>query len=200
MATKTTPTSATPHHTAGGPRAGQPEPRPRDATISAIVLSVAATVWFGWAQEGESLGAALAVGSVAALVVAVVAVVATVRVGGATTMGTSRHARRVYQLTVAAEVLAIFATAALLNAAGAPEYLPAVTLAIVGVHFLPLARVFRLPLLNAAAAVTVLVGLAAVGAGLAGLAAPATVAGGLGGLALLACAVRLLVVVRSSRG
>ena len=75
--------------------------------------------------------------------------------------------RRGYWQVVAAEVIAIVAGNVALGLGGHPAYAPAWTLLVVGVHFLPLARMFRIPGLTAAGLV-----LAAAAAGAAAAARP----------------------------
>lgn len=82
-----------------------------------------------------------------------------------------------YWLVVAAEVAAIPAGAALLNGpAGLPRAVVAWVSVVVGVHFLVLARIWRLPLFRLLGAGVALCGAAGLAAATAG-AAPAVIAG-----------------------
>jgi hypothetical protein len=171
-----------------GRRAGGPAAR--DLATTALILGVAGLAWFGWGQAGLAEGWALPLqaGSVAALAVAVAGGVLLRRLHSGSSAMDDARLRRGYWKVVATEVIAIVAGNAALGSAGRPAYIPAWTLLVVGVHFLPLARLFRIPGLTAAGLV---LAAAAVGAAAAGAAAgvrPSLVAGVAGGAVCVACA------------
>lgn len=174
--------------------------RLKDTAIAALILAGAASAWFSWGFAGERFAAALGIGMWAAIGTLIAGVVCVRRTPGAPTMATDPQVRRTYWRAVVAEVVAIVAGAFVLNRVGHPEYLPAWTLAVVGLHFLPLARAFGMPLLRWVAAAATLVATAALVSGLAGWLPAPTVAGLGGGLVLLAGAlVSLAAVTRRER-
>jgi hypothetical protein len=113
---------------------------------------VAGLAWFGWGQGELAEGWALPLqaGSVAALAVAVTAGFRLRRLPSGSSAMADARLRRGYWKVVATEVIAIVAGNAALGASGRAAYIPAWTLLVVGVHFLPLARLFRIPGLSAA--------------------------------------------------
>ncbi|HEY6481212.1 MAG TPA: hypothetical protein VIZ00_14355, partial [Streptosporangiaceae bacterium] len=131
---------------------GPPASSGRDLAITALILGVAGLAWFGWGQSGlaEGWAAFLQAGSVAALAVVVAAGVLLRRLPAGSSAMDDAALRRGYWKVVAAEVIAIVAGNAALGSGGRPAYIPAWTLLVVGVHFLPLARLFRIPGLSAA--------------------------------------------------
>ncbi|MHA6785980.1 hypothetical protein ACVGOW_34030 [Pseudonocardia saturnea] len=118
---------------------------------------------------GAPAGPVLQVAGVLAFVALVVAVL---RNRGTGPAGPPRFARR-YWIVVVTEVVAIVAGAQVLNALGLPP-LPWVTI-VVGVHFLPLARMWNAPSLGRVGAALVLCGVAGLVAAVAA-ASPAVVA------------------------
>ena len=96
--------------------------------------------------------------------------------------------RRSYLFWVVTEVVLIVAGAIVLNRGGHPNLVPAWTLAVVGAHFIPLARAFRLPILRTTAVWCVLAALTAVAAGASDILPTPTVAGLAGGLVLVVAA------------
>ena len=93
---------------------------------------------------------------------------------------------------VVAEVLAILVGVLLLGTTGNGAYLPAWTLVVVGLHFVPFVGIFRAPILRLAAVLCVLIGAASVFLGLTGAVPAPTVAGIGGGVALLGVALAAL--------
>lgn len=191
----------------GGGRAaaGQTTPAGRDLAANAAILGFAAAAWFAWAQQGPPAGwpGFLTAGSVLGLLAAVVGAAA-VRLsrgpgGGPPSAMMDPANRRRYNVTVGAEVIACLLGALALGRAGAAAYVPAWILLVVGVHFLPLARVFRIHSLVPLAVVCVLVAVAAVLLGRAGGVLPSTVAGAGAGLAMLVESVASLLAWRRAR-
>jgi len=90
------------------------------------------------------------------------------------------------------------AGAAALEAGGRPAYLPAWILLVVGVHFIPLGRLFRIGALAWAGLVLIPVAAAAAVTGAVTGVPPSTVAGVGGGLVCLGCAVACLRGLRAS--
>ncbi len=167
---------------------------PRDLATTALILGVAGFAWFGWAQAGPPAGwsVPLGIGSAAGLAVALAGGVLSWRLrSGAAAMHDPRR-RSGYWRVVAFEVIAIVVGVIVLDVTGQAAYLPAWILLIVGVHFIPLARLFGTPGLRLAG--LALIGVAA-GAAVAGAASdilPSAVAGAGGGLVCVACAASCL--------
>lgn len=161
----------------------------KDTAICGAIFAGASMMWFGWGQQGGELGGLLVAGSLVAITVTALAALNIRRTPGRPTLSVDPRARGIYWGAVLAEVIAIVGSAALLNRAGHPAYLSSVTLAIVGLHFLPMMRAFRIRLLGAVAMACVLIGGAAAGGGLLGWWPAPTAAGLGGGLALLVAGV-----------
>jgi len=181
------------------------QPTPRDLAVNAAILGFAAAAWFGWAQQRPPAGWAvcLSVGSVLGIIAAVGGAVAAWRCRGPAGAALSAMAdptnRRTYNLTVGAEVFTCVAGSVVLGLAGAGNFVAPWVLFVVGVHFVPLARVFRIRSLVPLAVVCALVALAATLIGRYGAAPPSAVAGAGGGLALLVEGVASLVIWRRLR-
>lgn len=158
----------------------------------AVVLAAVSIAWFGWGQQGGELIAWLRWGMVIAAGVLVVAIVLMVRIPAAPTMASDPHARRVYWISVAVEVVLIVGGAVVLALTGNGIYLSTWTLFVVGVHFLPFVKPFGAPLLRVTAIACVVVAGLAVWAGIGGWASPPTVACGAGGTVLLLSAAMFL--------
>ncbi len=109
---------------------GQPHGTPRDLSVSALILGVAAMMWFGWGQSQPP--------------------------------------------------------------AGRPAYTAPWILLVVGVHFLPLGRLFGSVDLLWSGLVLCAVAIAAAVTGAVSAVAPSAVTGGFGGLVLVAAAVASL--------
>ena len=152
----------------------------RGEVIGAAVLAVAGIAWFGWAQEDPPAPWVpyLIAGSVvsALLLVALVALLVRRLTTPGSPMADPRVRRR-YWLTVAVEVVLIVGGNLLLAAVGHPAYDAAWTLFVVGVHFIPLGRVFHARGLALTGVVAALVAVAAACLGLAGTVAPSAAAG-----------------------
>jgi hypothetical protein len=162
--------------------------------VTALILGVAAMMWFGWGQAQPPAGWALPldIGTLVAIAVAggAGAIVARFR-GGATAMADPR-VRRGYGITVGIEVAACGLGAAGLGLAGRSAYTAPWILLVVGVHFVPLGRLFGSPYLAWAGLALSAVAIAGAATGMVSDVAPSAVTGAFGGLACLACAVTFL--------
>ncbi len=155
---------------------------------------MAGFVWFGWAQAGPPAGwsVPLDIGSAAGLAVALAGGVLSWRLrSGATAMHDPRR-RSGYWRVVAFEVIAIVLGVFALEATGQMAYLPDWILLIVGVHFIPLARLFDTPGLRLAGLALIGVAAGAAAAGAASDILPSAVAGAGGGLVCVTCAASCL--------
>jgi hypothetical protein len=128
--------------------ADHPAARP-NGPLTALYLGLFATAWFSWADStaGEGLSVWLRIGAYAALAVAAAGVASAVARRSATGAPRDRSADRRYLLVVVAEFAVAGVGAFLLNASDHAGYTPAFVGAVVGLHFLPLARVLHDPLL-----------------------------------------------------
>ena len=104
--------------------------------------------------------------------------------------------RRAYWRIVGTEVATCLLGVVVLGVAGQTGFLAAWILLVVGVHFLPLGRVFRITELYAAGIVVSVIAVAAAITGAATSVAPSTVAGAGGGLV---CLIAALFCLRRSR-
>lgn len=161
-----------------------------DLAITGLILSVAGSAWFGWGRQDPPSGWSipLLIGSVVGLGVAVAGGLLLRRLlsSGESAMNDPRI-RRSWRLIVGVEVVAILLGNVLLGLSGRPAYAAAWTLFVVGAHFLPMARVFRMPGIGVAGVILMAVGVGAAAVAVAGLAAPSAVAGLGGGLVCVGC-------------
>lgn len=176
-----------------------------DLAITALVLSVAAMAWFGWGQAQPPAGwsAPLIAGSCVSIAAVLLAGVTAWRYRRDEQLMNDPAVRRGYWLIVSVEVAACALGVAVLAATGQAAYFPAWILLVVGVHFLPLGRLFRIAeLYPAGLAASAAAGAAAV-TGAVTAVAPSAVAGAGGGLACLvaalSCARRVSTVSREGR-
>jgi hypothetical protein len=173
---------------------GQPYGTPRDLSVSALILGFAAMMWFGWGQAQPPPGwtLPLTIGLFAAIAVEGFAgsMVARFR-GTATAMQDERVSRR-YGITVGVEVAAIALGAVGLGLGGQPAYTAPWILLVVGVHFVPLGRLFDSVDLLWSGLVLCAVAVAAAVTGAVSAVAPSVVTGGFGGLVLVVTAVTSL--------
>jgi hypothetical protein len=172
----------------------QPQGTPRDLSVSALILGFAAMMWFGWgqAQPPRGWGIPLTAGLFAAIAVEGFAgsMVARFR-RSATAMDDPRVSRR-YGITVGVEFAAIAIGALVLGLTGHPAYTAPWILLVVGVHFIPLGRLFGSVDLLWSGLVLCAVAVAGAVTGAVSAVAPSAVAGGFGGLVLVVTAVTSL--------
>lgn len=174
-------------------------PTTRDAAATALVLGVAGAAWGGWAQDGSpaSWSLPLTIGSALGLLLAVAAGIRTFRHRHGDSAMREAGGQRIYSRTVAIEVGLIVLGVAGLDLAGQPTYLAAWILLVVGVHFVPLGKLFRVRGLTVAGLLLPVVAVAAGVLGVTGHAAPSAVAGA-GGLVIM-LVVGALALYRSMR-
>lgn len=164
--------------------------RPKDLAATAGVLGVASAAWFAWSQAGGQLPTALMIAAaVLGVLVGVAGFVQRGRVGGHSVHHGNPAAYRTYNRALLFELLAIVLGNLALGRLGLGDYVPCWTIAVMGLHFLPLARLYGIGALRRLAVVVIAAGVLGVLAGVTGWAVPATVACGLGGLAMLATAI-----------
>lgn len=159
----------------------------RDQAACALVEGFAAFLWFGWAQQGPPAGwpAFLIAGAVLGLLVAVAALLLTRRHHGGPSVMRHKVNRRRYGQIVGIEFALIGIGSAALGISGRSDFIAAWILFVVGVHFLPLARLFRSPSLALAGVIAAVVAVAAAVVGITTDVLPSAIAGGVGGLVLL---------------
>lgn len=116
----------------------------RGELIGAVIAGVAGLAWAQWAAGGAS-GATAMVIRVVGIVLGLALVIAAVRQlrGVASGDRGTLFSARGYQLTVVAEVAALFGGGALLNATGNGQYVIAWYAFVVGVHFVVFGRMFH---------------------------------------------------------
>lgn len=173
----------------------------RTLANAAIVDGFFGFMWFGWGQAGPPPGVAvvLAIGSVLAALVAVAGILCARRARDEPSPLTSPTANRRYGIIVGTEFGSIVVGAVILGVTGHPEFTAAWVCFVVGVHFLPLDRVFPgIGLVGLAIAVTA-VAIAAFVVGLSTDVLPSTVAGLGAGTCLLVHATSLLIARRQAR-
>jgi hypothetical protein len=125
---------------------------PRDLVMIGAIFGVAAFVWAGWAQEqppgGVGWRIALAVLSALGLALAAVSIpVAIANWGAGSAFSAKTAAFVVYVVVFWVEVAIMIGLSIWANVAGRSDLIAPLILAVVGVHFLPLAWVFGQPLL-----------------------------------------------------
>jgi hypothetical protein len=172
----------------------QPQGTPRDLSVSALILGFAAMMWFVWgqAQPPPGWGVPLTIGIFAAIAVEGFAGRIAARFRRSATAMDAPRVRRRYGITVGAEVAAIALGAVGLGLAGRPADTAPWILLVVGVHFLPLGRLFGSVDLLWAGLVLCAVAIAAALTGAVSAVAPSAVTGGFGGLVLVVAAVMSL--------
>jgi hypothetical protein len=168
----------------------QPHGTPRDLSVSALILGFAAMMWFGWGQAQPPAGWALpmTIGTFAAIAVAGGAGGIAARFRRGATAMADRRVRRGYGITVGIEVAACGLGAAALGLAGRSAYIAPWILLVVGVHFVPLGRLFGLSHLMRAGLALSAVAIAGAVTGVVSAVAPSAVTGAFGGLVCVACA------------
>lgn len=170
-----------------------------DLAITALVLSVAAMAWFGWGQAQPPPGWSplLVAGSSASIAAVALTGVTTWRHRREEQLMNDPAVRRGYRLIVGLEVAACALGVAALAVTRQAQYVPAWILLVVGVHFLPLGRLFRIAELYPAGLAASAAAIAAAVTGALTSVAPSAVAGAGGGLACLAAALSCVRRVRT---
>lgn len=169
----------------------RPQGTPHDLSVSALILGFAAMMWFGWGQAQPPRGWSLplTIGLFAAMAVEGFAAIIAARFRrGATAMRDQRVSRG-YLFIVGAEVAAIALGVLALGLAKQPAYTAPWILLVVGVHFLPLGRLFGSVDLVWSGLLLTAVAIAAAATGAVTAVAPSAVTGAFGGLVLVAAAV-----------
>lgn len=169
---------------------GTPAGTPGDLSVTALILAIAGALWFGWgqAEPPAGWGPPVVIGMFAAIAVAVMAAVAVRRFRHGATAMADQRVRQGYGITVGAEVAAIAIGSVGLGLAGRPAYTAPWILLVVGVHFVPLGRLFGSADLVWSGLVLSAVAIAAAVTGAVSAVAPSAVTGAFGGLVLLAAA------------
>ncbi len=162
----------------------------RDRAATATVLAFAAMLWCSWGltEPPPSWVRPLDVAVYLAVATTVVAAALAWRRRHGRSAMADAEVRARYLRVVGIEGLAIGVGVVLLIVLGLPEQIPSWTLLVVGVHFVPLGRAFRVPELTPCGVVCAVLAVAAAVLGVADVVAPNAVAGGLGGIAMLATA------------
>jgi hypothetical protein len=165
----------------------------RDGMV-ALILALFSAAWFSWGQPDASgaLTTALASGSCVALAVAVWGACRFFSAPRGDGAPRDPAVGRRYGIIVAIEFAAIGLGAAVLGASGASAYIPVWACGVVGLHFVALASLFRMPALRALGAVVSAVAVAGLLVGVSSDANPAGVSGLGAGLALVVYATLLL--------
>ena len=177
-----------------GERAGRPGPV-RDFATTAVILGIAGAAWFSWGQARPPAGwsAFLEAGAIAGVCAAVAGGIAAWRHRGGETAMSDPRSRRGYWRVVATEAAAAGLGVGALAVAGRSAYAAAWVLLVVGIHFLPLSRLFGNRGLFAAGLLLSVVAVAAAATGAATAVAPSAVASAGGGLICVAVAASCLV-------
>lgn len=173
---------------------GQPQGTPRDLSVSALILGFAAMMWFVWGQAQPPPGWSLplTIGIFAAIAVEGLAGSMVARFRRSATAMRDQQVSRRYGITVGAEVAAIALGALALGLAGRPADTAPWILLVVGVHFVPLGRLFGSVDLLWSGLALCAVAIAAAVTGAVSAVAPSAVTGGFGGLVLVVTAVTTL--------
>ena len=173
--------------------------RTRGQGAAACVAALFAALWFNWglaAATSDVLRNGLQGGRVASVVVAVIGlgIAAFGRNGDhGETAERDRDVMRHYGLVVGAEFAVLAVGNVVLANTDQTRWIPVWVCAVVGVHFLPLARLFGLGLLRVLAALMTALAAATVIASTLSSVAPSTVVGTGAGLCLLGFAALSLV-------
>jgi hypothetical protein len=158
--------------------------------VTALILGVAAMMWFGWgqAQPPDGWALPLTIGTFVAIAVAGGGGSIAARFRGGPTAMADRRVRRGYGITVGVEVAACGLGAAGLELAGRSAYIAPWILLVVGVHFVPLGRLFGSSHLVLAGLALAAIAIAGAVTGVVSDVAPSAVTGAFGGLVCVACA------------
>ena len=172
----------------------RPQGTPRDLSVSALILGFAAMMWFGWglSQPPRGWTVPLTIGIFAAIAVEGFAGSSVAKFRGSATAMQDQRVSRQYGITVGVEFATIALGAVGLGLAGRPAYTAPWILLVVGVHFLPLGRLFGSVELVWSGLVLSAVAIAAAVTGAVTAVAPSAVTGGFGGLVLVVTALTSL--------
>ncbi|MEO8828887.1 hypothetical protein [Lapillicoccus sp.] len=202
-------TSPSPHESWGDPAQAWSNERVLYADASRRTLASAAAVegffafvWFGWGQEGPPPGvpSVLGAGAVLAVLVVVGGVLAARRARNQPSPVDGAAAGKRFGIVVGVEFALVGLGAAILGFTSHPEFIAAWTCLVVGVHFLPLARLFvGIGMAPLAGAVSV-VGVAAFVVGATTTVLPSTVAGLGAGACLLGHSASMLLARHPAAG
>lgn len=162
--------------------------------MTALILGVAAMAWFGWGQDQPPAGwpLPLIIGTSVSFVIAAAAGLTAVRFRHEPAAMRDRRVRRAYGITVGVEVVACLAGARVLTMTGQARYVAPWILLVVGVHLLPLARIFKDSLMIPAGVILSVIAIAGAVTGAVSDVTPSAVTGAFGGLTCLACSVACL--------
>ncbi|GAA0260867.1 hypothetical protein [Cryptosporangium japonicum] len=175
----------------------RPEQGGRGRGVAAVIEGFFGAMWFAWATSSAPgwLLPVLIAGAVAGLAVVVLGVVLARRSPSGSSPMADPAVRKRYNIIVAVEFGLIFAGAAVLGQV-AEGYIAAWIALIVGLHFVPLGRVFAQRLLEAAGWVITAVAVVAAVVALATDGETSTVAGIGAGVTLVATGVLTFLGVR----
>ena len=168
----------------------------RTVANAVIVEGFFALMWFSWGQERPAAweSIALTIGAILAVLVAVGGIVMARRARREPSSLSEPAAGKRYGIIVGTELASIAVGAAILGATGYDEFIAAWICLVVGVHFVPLDRVFPGIGLVGLAAAVVCVAVVAFIVGASTSILPSTVTGLGAGACLLGHAASLLVV------
>lgn len=182
-------------------RAIYPEAPARTLANAVIVEAFFAFAWFGWGQAGPpfAVSVVLGVGAVLSALVAAGGIRAAWRLRDQPSPLSGPAAGRRYGIIVGTEFGLAGVGAAILGVSGHAEFIPAWVCLVVGVHFVPLSRVFPGIGMVAMAIALSLVAVAAFAVGALTTVLPSTIAGLGAGLCLLGHSGSMLVGMRTAR-
>ncbi|GAA1998384.1 hypothetical protein [Microbacterium ulmi] len=128
---------------------------PRDLVMTGAIFGLAAFVWAGWAQEKPPMHWAwrvvLGILSLAGIALAALSIPTAIRSWSTPTVIDPKSAAFVVYIVVFwIEVAACIALAIWATRSGRPDLIAPLILAVVGIHFLPLAAVFGQPIMAVA--------------------------------------------------
>lgn len=163
----------------------------RDRLMTTGILSFFASAWFGWAQEDppSSWPVPLTIGACLGILGAVVCGLLAARHWRSGSVLDDRATFRRYLVVVGVECVLCGIGGGLLGGLSAVAYISAWICLVVGVHFVPLARVLRNPGLYPLAIAMIVIAVACVPVARAAGLTTSAVCGAAAGVALLAYAV-----------
>lgn len=156
--------------------------------ISAAISGAFAVVWLGWGKADDGpllLTQLLQIGRGLCVVVAILGLVLALRSPASSTPMTDPGVRRGYGMVVGLEFALLAVGNIVLAHTGLAEWIPVWVCAGVGVHFIPMSRIFAEGSLMILGAMMTAVAAAALVVGLTSAVAPSTIAGAGAGVCLL---------------